>query len=287
MKTQSKQLAQLETQADVSVPSFPLSLPFPAGYMEQVWCRGTNFRRDASGAILCTLHTADGAVNARISRPDIDLHLLSDWQLMYVDVVTAALNGKLTAEIMRLRAIGSVFCSYLDLMPRVVCALPGKLDEFRHLAQFIQTRELRQVLENVFSDATIFLPFLTRFAGSERYTYPSGLLVRTVEAAKQAIGMGFQTQEEADMVLTAAFLYDLGRIRDGNLMSESLRKTIGFVPHVKTCNLVVPALNSARCELHASLEEIITTGFCNRYPSLHQDLKQHAALAKIDAALRV
>ncbi|RJG02694.1 hypothetical protein D3878_14830 [Noviherbaspirillum sedimenti] len=286
MKTQSKQLAQFETQADLSVPSFPLSLPFPTGYMEQVWCRGTNFRRDASGAILCTLHNAEGTINARISRPDVDIHLFHDWQLLHVDVVTTVSNGKLTAEVMKLRTTAAVMCSYLDLLPRSICALPGKLDELRHLVQFVQAPELRQVLENVFSDATIFLPFLTRFAGSERYTYPCGLLVRTVEAAKQAIGMGFQTQEEADMVLTAAFLYDLGRIRDGNLMSESLRKTIGFVPHPKSRRLIGFALGSAKCSLHVALEEIITTGFCNRYPSLHSDLKQKTVLARIDDALR-
>lgn len=286
MTTQSKQIAPHSIRDDVNVPSFPLSLPFPTGYVEQAWCRGTNFRRDATGAILCTLHNADGTINARISRPDMDIHLFHDWQILHADVVTTASNGKLTTEVMKLRSNAVVWCSYLDLMPRSVCALPGKLDELRHLAQFVQTPELRQVLENVFSNARIFLPFLTRFAGSERYTYPSGLLVRTVEAAKQAIGMGFQTQEEADMVLTATFLYDLGRIRDGNLRSESLRKTIGFVPHPKSGSLIGFALNAAKCRLHAALEEILTTGFCNRYSSLHSDLKQKTTLARIDDALR-
>lgn len=286
MKTQSKQLAQYQAQADVSIPSFPQSLPFPTGYLEQVWCRGTNFRLDAGGTILCTLHNAEGTINARISRPDVDIHSFHDWQIMHIDVVTTFLNGKLVAEVMKLRTTAAVMCSSLELLPRTLCVLPGKLDELRYLAQFVQAPELRQVLENVFSDATIFLPFLTRFAGSERYAYPSGMLVRTVEAAKQAIRMGFQTQDEADLVLTAAFLYDLGRIRDGNLMSESLRRTIGFVPHSKSRRLVGFALNSGKCELHAALEEIITTGSCNRYPGLRRNLKQKGTLARIDEALR-
>lgn len=286
MKTQSIQLAQYEAPADASVPNFPLSLPFPAGYVEKVWCRGINFRRDLNGAIMCTLHNAEGSINARISRPDITDHMFDDWQILHIDVVTTAENGRLTAEVMKFRSTDVVWCSYLDLLPRSVCALPGKLDELRHLVQFIQSEELRHVVEKVFSNERIFLPFLMRFAGSERYTYPSGLLARTVEAAKQAVGMGFQTQEEADLVLTAAFLYDIGRIRDGNLMSESLRKTIGFVPHSKSRHLIGFALNSARSDLHAALSETLTTGFCNRYPSLLHDLKQNAALAKIDAALR-
>lgn len=223
---------------------------------------------------------------ARISRPDVKLEPFKNWQVMLVDVVTVSLKGKLTAEVMRLHTEAGKPGSYLDLMPRAVCALPKKLDELRELIQYIQAKELRQVLETVFSNPNIFLPFLSRFASSDRYTYPSGLLVRTVEAAKQAISMGFQTQEEADIVLTAAILYNLGRIRDGGLMSENLRKIIGFVPHAKTLNLVEWALDEKSCNLHISLTEILKTGYCNRYPSLHQNLKQHAALAKIDEILR-
>jgi hypothetical protein len=286
MATELQHFIQYANHAITDVPSFSLSLVFPKGYLEQVWCRGTNFRRDANGAILCTLNNAEGSISARISRPDIKLESFTNWQVMLVDVVTVSISGTLTAEVMRLRTEAVTPGSYLDLMPRAVCALPTKLDELRELTRFIQTQKLRQLLESVFSDAAIFLPFLSCFGGSQRYTYPSGLIAKTVAAAKMAIRMGFETQEEADMVLTAAILYDLGHIRDVNMTSETLRKATGFVPHTKTLGLIRFALDSAKCKLHASLEEVLKGGYCSRYPSLHQKMKQQTALAKIDAALR-
>lgn len=263
----------------------PLSLPFPIGYVEHVWCRGTNFRKTHTGAIICTLHNADGNIEARISRPDLDLDNFYDWIVLRLDVVTTLSSCKPVAEIMNVHRSWPVSTSYLDLLPRAACALPNKLDEFRHLVQHIQLKELRQVVDIVFSDPQIFLPFLTRFAGSECYTYPSGLLVRAVDAAKHAMNMGFQTQEEADVVLTAAILYDIGRIRDGNLMSERLRATIGFVPHPKSRSLLIGMVTLSTPAV-AALLEAITTGYCERYQTLQAKLKQNTALAKIDRLLR-
>ncbi|TCS35613.1 hypothetical protein EDC30_11082 [Paucimonas lemoignei] len=285
MATELKHFIEYASQAADNVLSFPMTQLYPKGYREQVWCRGTDFRRNASGAILCTLNNAEGAMCARISRPDVKLESFKNWQVMLVDLVTVSLNGKLTAEVMRLRTEGGKPGSYLDLMPRAVCALPRKLDELRELIQYIQAKELRQVLETAFSDAKIVLPFLTCFGGRESYTYPSGLLAKTVAAAKVAIGMGFESQEEADMVLTTAILYDLGRIQDVNLTAETIRKATGIVPHAATLDLVRLALNPAKNRLHASLEEILATGYCDQYPSLHRKMKQQTALAKINVAL--
>jgi hypothetical protein len=285
MRTQSQDSPSLVAGGLNTDLLFPVAQLFPLGFSSRIWCRMTNVRRDSSGALLCTLHAANGAVEARVSRPDIDLHSFEDWQVVHADMVTTTVGRRTVAEIMRLQAFTQPACSYLDLMPRAICASPRKLDELLALAQCVTTPQLRLVLESVFSVPSIFLPFLTCFAGSDAYAYPSGLLVRTVEAAKQAFLMEYETEEEADMVLTAALLYDIGRILDRTLASDVISRAIGFIPNRNTRRLVAFALNPARCHLHLSLEEVLSTGFCERYPSLRGNLKQGALLQDISAAL--
>ncbi|MCP2839682.1 hypothetical protein, partial [Salmonella enterica] len=85
-----KHFIEYASQAADNVLSFPMTQLYPKGYLEQVWCRGTDFRRNASGAILFTLNNAEGAMCARISRPDVKLESFKNWQVMLVDVVTVS-----------------------------------------------------------------------------------------------------------------------------------------------------------------------------------------------------
>lgn len=98
--------------------------------------------------------------------------------------------------------------------------------------------------------------------------------------------MGFQTQEEADIALTSALLYDIGRALDGDAMSENNRIAIGFTPHRKTIQIIDGELDT-KDPIENSLFEIFWTGYSEDYPSLHPNLKQHSALAKIDTVVRI
>lgn len=93
--------------------------------------------------------------------------------------------------------------------------------------------------------------------------------------------MGFATQAEADLVLTSALLYDLGRIADAVPMDESLRETIGFAPHPQSLAIVAPHLTSTH-PANPILKEALVSGYCNAFPAMYSYLKWDAALPVIE-----
>lgn len=264
-----------------------LALPFPLGYSNRVACRLSQFYTDDKDRLHCQIHNAYGTMAARIARKELLEVEREEWGVYEVNVVMIRSADGVCAEILTAKNLREDSQQDLSmLIPRALCDMPAKLDELRYQIQMVHNLRLRRLLSTIFGQQDVYEPFLKAYGGLDSYNYPCGLLVRTVAAGREAIRMGFQTQEEADVVLAAALLYDLGRIRAGRPTSESLRTIYGFVPHEATIDIVGYHLRE-RTPSNAALRELLITGCCDQYPSTSVRLGKDSALEKIDNLIRI
>lgn len=173
------------TLTDLPLNVIEQALPFPLGYSHKQKYWLSHFYDDGRH-IRCLVHNADGMVDATITRPDIEKHNLEEWGLYEVTIVLLKTADSCKAEILSLN-----LCSFLETdlryVPRALCPIPAKLDELRQLVQFIQHKSLRMLVSLVYGKPHIYERFLKAYGSRDSYTYPGGLLARTVAANKDGL----------------------------------------------------------------------------------------------------
>ncbi|TFH34003.1 MAG: HD domain-containing protein, partial [Dehalococcoidia bacterium] len=88
------------------------------------------------------------------------------------------------------------------------------VDEFKGLAAKVRSASLRAILKTVFGDAEFFQRFsVCPGAQSHHHAYRGGLIEHTVSVARLCRQIGATYDEvDADMLLTAALLHDIGKV---------------------------------------------------------------------------
>lgn len=268
-------------KAASNVLDIPLPMSFQKGYSNQVICRISNLTKTEDGMVFCRLNNVEGAVDARITSPHFRAAFYKEWDLVSVNVIIVVLNGGYNADILKIQRIPISSTNLLDVMPLTLCRDQYRLSQFRNLVQLIQSSRLRAVVAAIYGHPSVFGPFLTKFGGKEIYKYAGGLLARTVVAGIYAVRMGFDTQEEADFVLAAALLCNLGRINDLRPTPDKSQAALVFAPHPQTIG-IVNTYASADNYPSNTLKEVLTTSSPYQISQSCLTLKVHKALAAIE-----
>lgn len=265
--------------------NIPLPMPFQNGYSNQVICRISNLAKMEDGTVFCRLNNVEGAIAARIASPHFRTAFYKEWDLASVNLITVAHDGGYNADILKIQRIPISSENLLDVMPLSLCRDQHRLSQFRNLVQLIQSSQLRAVVVSVYGHPSVFRPFLTKFGGKEIYKYAGGLLARTVDSGTYAARMGFDTQEEADFVLAAALLCNLGRIKDMQPTPDNSQAALVFAPHPQTFD-IVNTYASVGNDQSDTLKEFLTARDPGQTSLSCLTLKMHKALAAIKTQIR-
>lgn len=264
-----------------SALNIPLPMSFQEGYSNQVICRISNLTKMEDGTVFCRLNNVEGVVAARITSPHFRTVFYKEWDLVSVNVIIVVHDGGYNADILKIQRIPISSANLLDVMPLSLCRDQHRLRQFRKLVQLIQSSRLRAIVAAVYGHPSVFRPFLTKFGGKEIYKYAGGLLARTVVAGTYAVRMVFDTQEEADFVLAAALLYNLGRIKDMQPTPDNSQAALVFAPHPQTIG-IVNTYASVGNYPSDTLEEVLTARYPDQTAPSYPTLKMDKALAAIE-----
>lgn len=260
---------------------------FPVVGLNNVPYRVINATDAANGYIRMQLHNADGGFDAVLWSRDKTQRDFYNWQPVLADIEPCEYEGAPCLRIRHIETAGYMYnVSMFEMLPRALSCLDHPFEVLRRAVRAVIHPELRSIIDHVFADPCVFTHFLTRPAFKDGFSYPSGLLDRTASAVMLAKDMKVSSEEERQFLMTAALLYDIGAVKDGNLRSESLRDDCGFFPHPKSVNVASYALSISENATSKRMREVLQTGHCNDYPSLEYRLGRGAALATIDAAIR-
>ncbi|MGQ8367453.1 HDIG domain-containing metalloprotein [Glaciecola sp. 1036] len=129
-------------------------------------------------------------------------------------------------------------------LPVARCAYPHVLAQFIELVESITTPALSDFLSNVLLNNELGFKFIQCPASlNHHHNYRSGLLVHSVEVAKQVANDKTLNKEERELGIIAALLHDIGKTQ--TFTADMTRSDLGYlVDHSElTLELCAPALN--------------------------------------------
>jgi len=161
------------------------------------------------------------------------------------------LNGGWIAIVHAMENLDAKVSDPVALLPVWICPSNGLLAQLHDVINTIENEPFRGLLDNIFSDDAIALPFLAAPGSTaNHHGYAGGLLEHSVECAVIINHMPLFPIETRDLGVVAALLHDVGKIRtlsptvklshEGFLLNHDALTLEILAPHLKCFDSVWP-----------------------------------------------